>query len=305
MSTGTPLDLTPFGSVLSAVGILYWVLAAAALLVALKAPKGRNNKAIAVLGVIAVFGYMPGRIGWEQHQARSRSNAAMERFEERCKSAGEKISRTVQNVEGVVWMKWRPKGGSDNDQFGLDDPYGRDCGGEDCILQLLRVTKGADLNPGEARRHEKGYRFVESVDPVDGNTYRYVGVIKLPPGWTPEKIEQHRRDTGQDVPSFSHVFMLERQPIAQLTARYGITWDDVSTREDRQHWIASGSLKVMDMQANEVIAERVGYLIDRGQGSTAGFRAPWPWARSYGPSCPSVRDRSADFITKILKPTTN
>ena len=43
----------------------------------------------------------------------------------------------MDNVEGVVWMKWRNKQDNLSDQFRLDDPYGHDCGGEECIEQLL------------------------------------------------------------------------------------------------------------------------------------------------------------------------
>ena len=132
-------------------------------------------------------------------------------------------------------MKWREDTNNVSDQFKLDDPYGFDCGGKDCIERLLRVTEGIELNPEGAKRHRTGYRFVESTDPKDGKKYRYIGVMKLYPSWTPEGIEEHRRRTGQPVPQDSYRFTSERQPIEAFTARYGITWDDISTRDDREH----------------------------------------------------------------------
>jgi hypothetical protein len=50
---------------------------------------------------------MPVRTVLQVHAARARLDESMSLFKERCKSAGEKITRTVDNVEGVVWMKWR------------------------------------------------------------------------------------------------------------------------------------------------------------------------------------------------------
>lgn len=57
--TGTPLDLTPFGSILSAIGVLYWILAASALILALTKPNTKTGKVIATIVVVGVFGYLP------------------------------------------------------------------------------------------------------------------------------------------------------------------------------------------------------------------------------------------------------
>lgn len=314
MLTGTPLDLTPFGMILQGVGILYWLLAAGALFAAIKLPSRRRSKWLWSMLVVAMFGYPVASNGWHEYQVRSRLKASMAHFEMRCKSAGEKIYKTVDNVEGVVWMKWREEiSNADNfaDQFKLNDPYGQDCGGEGCILNLLRVNKGMDLNLEEAKRHANGYGFVETVDPRDGKRYRYIGIMKPGPSWTLEGIERHRKETGQDIPAYAYRFSLEREPIDHFTARYGVVWSDVSTREDREHWIAGGSLKVIDLQTKEVIAERVGYMMDRGQGSQAGFRSPWAFAKNM--ACPALVDDAGKrsnigftqrFVFKVLHPIT-
>jgi hypothetical protein len=304
--TGTPLDLTPFGALLPALGLFYWAVIIGLAVVAYRWPKRRAVKfgasaAVLVLALTPTFNQYRA-----QSAAKARYQAAMAHFEMRCKSAGEKIVRTVENVEGVVWMKWRDKRDyrDDFDQFKLYDPFGRDCTEVECVEQLLRVTSGAEKNPEEAARRRIGYQFVESVDPGDGKPYRYVGVIKLPDAWTPEKIAQHGKTTGKEVPSFSYRFHAQREPLAALNVRYGITWDDISTREDREHWIAGGSLKVVDLKTNEVIAEQAGFLIDPGQGNTAGFRSPWGWARSYSKACPPLTsDHNTKFVFKVLQPS--
>lgn len=295
-----PIDLTPFGAVLDAVNWIYWIFVAAVAIYAWKRATTRKQRITRMLVILLLFGTLPALRMVAAVQAQYRFNATMALYQDRCRSAGEKITRTVEGVDGVVWMRWRDKSINFDDQFKLDDPYGHDCGGEDCIKELLRIGKGLRLQTVEARRHERGYVFVETTDPRDGKRYRYTGQMKPGPSWTPEGIEKYRREKGKDLDPDSYAFTLEREPIEAYTARYGITWEDISTREDRERWIAGSSLKVIDLSANEVIAERIGYLVDRGQGSTAGFRTPWTWARSYGPHCPPIRQMFSDFVFKAL-----
>ena len=92
--------------------------------------------------------------------------------------------------------------------------------------------------------------------------------------------------------------------------RHGVTYDDISTREERDYWIAGSSLKVIDLKTNEVMAERIGYMMDRGQGNTSGGRAPWLLAADH--ACPAFpagpgghtyqTDQTHDFVVKALKP---
>jgi hypothetical protein len=270
MTTGTSLDLTPFGSMLQSIGLLYWALALAGVAFALWLPKQWWAKLSAAAAVLAVGAYpVVTHLSvrrQQQDESTARLDAAMARFEMRCKNAGEKINRTVENVDGILWMKWRePYSNADNfaDQFKLNDPYGRDCGAEDCILSLLRATKGLELDPKRELPHHRGYRFVETRDPRDGALYRYTLRLGRPFDRGHKWLESFIKPE------------LDREAISQTTARYAIAWGDISTRDDREHWVAGGSMKVIDLQTNEVIAERVGYMVDRGQGSQAGFRSPW------------------------------
>ena len=152
-----------------------------------------------------------------------------------------------------------------------------------------------------------GYPYVEAVDPKDGVRYRYTGRMEEP--WQTNKhyLKGYTR------------FVLDRVPASGAAPRYGVTYDDISTREDREYWIAGSSLKVVDLQTGEVIAERVGYMMDPGQGNTSGGRSPWLLAAEH--ACPSfhrfpnpvvavpafsVQPRQADdFVEKVLKPVAN
>jgi hypothetical protein len=310
MLIGTQLDLISFGAVLKGISLLYWLLLIAALTWVNWKVQGRRKKTLSIIAVLAIMVVPMVPYGIAKYQANVRLNIpkarlsrAQAHFEMLCKQAGETIHKTVENVDGIVWMKWRPTEINFDDQFKLDDPYGTDCYGEECIKRLLRVSKGAELNPDEAKQHATGYRFVETIDPRDGGRYRYTGVIKSKAKRTPDQIAQYKKNRGVDPGVDVYGFLLEREPIPGFTARYGVTWDDISTHEDREQWIAGGSLKVIDLQNNEVIAERIGYMLDSGQGSKAGFRKPWPWTKSSTMPCPPNSERTWTFAFKIAQPT--
>lgn len=314
--TGTPLDLTPFGLLLKAIGPLYWFAAALCIALALWWFKRWWLK-LGVAAVIAVAFVTPVLRHTQERQvqydtARAKLDAAQAHFEMRCKSAGEKITRTVENVDGIVWMKWRDKHNvnDDYDQFKLSDPYGRDCNAEICIEQLLLLENTAGRFQREVDLFKGRYRFVESVDPADGQRYRYVGAMI--PRWSEEGVKKHRRETGKDIPDDAYRFKQERKTVNEFTARYGVTWDDISTREDREQWIAGGSIKIIDLATGEVIAERIGYMMDRGLGNRDGARSPWQAAPAA--ACPEFKKspgggpyksyRANDFIFKVLQPST-
>lgn len=290
MLTGTPLDLTPFGIVLQGIGLLYWLILIVVLIVVIIKVKGKIAKLLSIIVVLAI---MLGPLvlqGIAQVQAKARYDAAMTRFQMHCKNAGEKIARTVENVDGVFLMKLRVnKNDLEPEQFKLNDPYGRDYDDEGLIESFFwGRNKNGRLDQGSLTG--EGYRYVDAVDPKDGQRYRY---------------------TGYHVDPYH--FKLNKTAPTTPEPRYGVTYDDISTREDREFWIAGSSLRVIDLQTNEVIGERIGYMIDKGQGSQAGFRQPWEFA-AYN-ACPAFPLISPDqphvdqsgqtrhFVEKILKPT--
>lgn len=184
--------------------------------------------------------------------------------------------------------KMRPKEINLSDQYRLDDPFGSDCHGEECITDLLRVTNGSEHNLELAARLKNGFSYVDVIDPTDGQRYRYRAVI------------------GADT---SHRLTLNRITSNAQPAPFSITWDDISTREDRDNWIAGGVLKVIDKKSGEIIGERRGYMMDQGQGNQDGGRSPWAFAYNNAcPKLPTVSDgrairvgHSRKFILSILQ----
>ena len=207
--------------------------------------------------------------------------AAKERFQALCKKSGERISRTVDGVEGIALLNLRPSNVKDAGQYEMSDPYGRNCGGKDCIALHLFDYKMIPTSPGST-----------SLSPSQPRLYMYVEVIDS--STSPSKRIRFTKASPTS-------------PLLQSAApvespRYGVMWEDISTKEDRELWIAGGSIKIVDLHTKEVIAERIGYLMDPGQGDTRGFRSPWLWARSRTSGCPSVTDHNQAFVTKVLRP---
>ncbi|NKI69932.1 hypothetical protein GN109_10915 [Collimonas pratensis] len=278
-------------------GLLIWVP------FAIIKPKSTIFKMIWIAAVLALLSYPAVRIR-ESSLAEERlaaiQKANLDYYKMRCKSAGEKITKTVDNVDGVFLMKIRPQRINGSDQFALDDPYGLDLGDDEYIKNFL---KGRDEQGGlvYAFTAHPGYHYVEAVDPKDGSRYRYTAYID----------EIWKRDSNY-LQGVTH-FELTKAPPLLPGPRYGVTYDDISTPEDRKRWIAGSSLRVIDLQTNEVIAERIGYMIDPGLGNRSGGRAPWLLAAYRAcPAFPPIEPgrtnsvhqfgQTRRFVEKVLQP---
>lgn len=224
-------------------------------------------------------------------------------FKFHCSTAGETIKRTVGDVEGIFLLKGRPEKMNFGDQFMMDDPYGRDLGGDAYIESFLKakheLRRRYDLllreppvpNPNEP----VGYDYVEMADSQNRGRTRFTAYVNQPGKTDPTYLLNAFR------------VVLQKSPAPGAAPRYGVTYEDISTHEDRMFWIAGSSLKVIDLQTKEIIAERIGYMIDRGQGVTTGGRSPWLLAANN--ACPAFPGRHAyqlnqasRFVEKVLLP---
>jgi len=229
----------------------------------------------------------------ELQEKRERLAKAEAMFQERCKKAGEFIYRTAENVEGIFLLKLRPDRINKRDQYEMDDPYGSDLGGDAYIRLFLRARN--DEGHLDSMK-VGGYGYADAIDPDDGKRYRYTGRMDEP--WQRDK-------------SYEEGYMrliLDKVPAPDPAPRYGVTYDDISTREERDYWIAGSSLRVIDLKTNEVMAERIGYMMDRGQGDQSGGRAPWLFAANY--ACPEFFPyhgstvqihQTRTFVEKVLQ----
>lgn len=236
----------------------------------------------------------------QKDEARVRQETAMRMWQERCQQAGEKIYKTIDDIDGIFLIKTRSYEAKDHyDQFKMSDPYGRDLFGEGYISSFMKGFNTRGLNAGEdLSARKKGYLFVDANDPKLGTLHRYTPRIEEPWQFDKSYLKGYTR------------LVMDSTPItAKQRARYGITYEDISTRQERDYWIAGSSLRVIDMETGELIAERIGYMVDWAQGSTAGGRAPWLFAADNAcPAFPERRgsvgqaDQTYRFVEKVLKP---
>ena len=267
----------------------------------------------AVLSLLtAACGSGPGTGRPNERQATARAM-----WTERCKTSGERIHKVIEDVDGIFLMKIRDTNNFD-EQFTLDDPYGHDYTNNAYILNFLRGfyhQNSQKFFPGSPPR--MGYRFVEAIDPKDAVRYRYTAAtkaIRKKDITAPGVQFELKRDPGYNLNVYD--FVLDKTPATGPAPRYGVTYDDLSTRQEREYWIAGSSLKVVDLQTNEVIAERIGYMVDWAQGSRAGGRSPWLFAADNAcpnfqrnplqpiprPAATAQRAQTLDFVEKVLKP---
>ena len=248
--------------------------------------------------------------GIGQPSASDRLATAQAMFAQRCQTAGEKIYRTVDNVDGIYLMKLRPRELNFGGQFDLDDPYGSDVSGDGYFEVFLmgRDTKGSLVQQDAVKN---GYGYVEAIDPQDGKRYRFRSSMETvgKKDSTSYNVQVAlKRNPNYDLNIYA--FVVEKRIASGDAPRYGVTFDDISTREEREHWIAGSSLKVIDLRTNEVMAERIGYMMDEGQGSKAGGRAPWLMAEYH--ACPAFPRtpgghpfkgyQTRNFVERVLIP---
>jgi hypothetical protein len=232
-------------------------------------------------------------------------------FDEKCKTvAGEKIYRTVPDVEGVLLLKVRPQAGARewadrmwpgaafageptgdgflNTFLGAEIPLGHPPGSpyfgkppSEEMRGSLTPRASKDLRPID----RPGYRYVDVIDEMDGKRYRYVLV---------EKPRPTSKINWIDI-------VLDKTPAPDPAPRYAVTYEDHVVPEERALWLASSTVKVIDRQTNEVLGEMTRYAWSAGAPSSAN---PSPWLSAY--ACPKSKGLSGYatrmFVDQVLTP---
>ncbi len=199
-------------------------------------------------------------------------------YKEKCeKVAGIRIYKTVPDVEGLLLMKIRPER-TDRE---LSDPnwpgaaFGEEARGDgyitsflgyeyravdkDGVVSSVRGYINTDKRPGGL----PGYRWIEVIDPKDGQRYRYSGSVKV----------VGRKDTT----AFNVQLALKKDPNYDLNVyrwsldktlspsktppRYAVTFEDHVIPHERALWVASSTVKVLDLETGEVLGEMTRYAM--------------------------------------------
>ena len=186
-------------------------------------------------------------------------------FNEQCKTAGEKIYRTVDNVEGIMLLKVVP-----------ESTVGED-------------TKTRDpMWDNAALQTSEGVNFIARfLGFFGGGKYRYVDVLQ-------PNHSDIIRYSGKDFP-------LNQTLNPRPPARYAVTFENNVDPKLRRHWVAGATIRIIDRQTDELIAEKTTYAFEKGLGGTGGARMPWAFAIS----CENKEifpSKLPTFVTSVLKP---
>ena len=274
------LELTGMGSVLRDMGILYWLFAIGAVAFAIWKGKTRQRKALWAAIAVAVFGFLPVKQVIEQAQRNAYAREAWAYFKKLCdEKSGEKIYKTHTGVKSVLVVKPLPPATEKDlyDQFWYGDPYSNATPwnerGEQVAIRMTGIFKSTT---GE----QTGLEFVEMPSDEKGNYFYRISRLDRYPF-------QARSGSENSI------------------SRFAVSWEDVSTPQDRKFWVAASRLRVVDRTDNSVVAERNGYFIEAGFGSTVGGRRPWLTSRGPNTTCPPLINGDYDdrwFVLKSLIP---
>ena len=218
----------------------------------------------------------------EDAEWRKRYDPAKARFDQLCQNAGEKIYRTADNVDGILLLKVR----------GDDEKY-----------QSNRYNPRKDQMWEDAAVESDWFRngYIDGFLPYtmrnfqSSSGYTYVDVL--------QKDNSIIRYSGDWQITLNHPFHTEPNP--KFPARYAVTYENDISWENRKHWIAGTTIKIIDTKTNELMAEKTMYAFVPELGYSKYEQNPNPWGR--GMRCPAgeseFEQRTVTFAIKVLIPS--
>ena len=276
----------------------------------------RNNLIATPLALLAAFAWAyiassddRARQREMQAKAEARQKEYLESkaiFEERCKSAGEKIYQTVENVEGITLLtvpKESPQGAR-NDPMWEGAVFSLGEAEEEYVKEFLYWEIRYDNNsmidlktvdprpsaretqirlwghPTNMSEHEKAYRG-----------YRYADIQ--------QKDKRFLRYRFPDDKDRKDIDTLLVQAI-ERPSRYALEYKPIVDPADRKHWIAGLTVNIYDLQTNTLMATKTWYALNPSQGHAY---QTWEWSRLE--NCPAGE---ADityirfFVNRVIQP---
>ena len=228
----------------------------------------------------------------KEDEYQQRYQAAKAVFDRQCQNAGEKIYRTVDNVEGIMLLKVREKytdgKGRDpmwDDAAARSGSYPNDGSLDHYISSFLEYSEGIahggglTYEPMTNRTYLPRYQYVDVLQPDGKSVIRYRGG-----SWDIERKP------------------LDKEANPKQPARYAFTYENNVDPGLRKLWIAGTTLKVLDLKTDELLAEKTIYAFEPSLGYGADFSSQAPWSRAV--KCPDEKNllKSRYFVERVLKP---
>ena len=238
------------------------------------------------LAVAALFFLFPKTLVWQEEREnaekvaewRKRYDPAKARFDQLCQNAGEKIYRTADNVDGILLLKVR---GDDEKYQNYSYNPRKDQMWEDAAV--------------ESEFDREAY-IEEFLLPYTSSFPRYTYADVLQKNGLVIRYSRQKEDQN---------WVMEQQSTPHPRARYAVTYENDISLENRKHWIAGTTIKIIDTKTNELMAEKTMYAFVPELGYSKFEQNPNPWGR--GMRCPSgeseFEQRTVTFAIKVLIPS--
>ena len=210
-------------------------------------------------------------------------------FEDLCKTAGEKIYRTADNVEGVTLLKvWDGESAHSEEKLWKYAWLPGQYDNEDYVKGFLEWE--AEIIP-TGYPHYNDMLLVpeeEQLPYVLRGRYSYVDVKQKDGTFLRYQLgENYKKD-----------YKMISMPIS-TPSRYAVTFDNPIVPEEREHWIAHARATVIDLQDNTVMATKDWYSFESQQGY--GRYSMWVTAET----CPNLDIKKSYpirlFVGNVLK----
>ena len=221
---------------------------------------------------------MERRAKAEEAAWHKRYDPAKARFDQLCQNAGEKIYRTADNVDGILLLKVR----------GDDEKY------QDSFYNPRKDQMWEDAAV-ESEFDREAY-IEEFLLPYTSSFPRYIYADVLQKNGLVIRYSRQKEDQN---------WVMDQQPTPHPRARYAVTYENDISWENRKHWIAGTTIKIIDTKTNELMAEKTMYAFVPELGYSKFEQNPNPWGR--GMRCPSgeseFEQRTVTFAIKVLIPS--
>ena len=268
--------LQSIGNYLGYFGLTAWVLLFGGLWVAMWKLKHTGSRVIAAVLILGLFAAFPGRWAWDVKQRVDHYKTAEAMYNERCQNkAGYKIYKVVEDVEGIQLLKVRHRV-NEADPMAPGAAFALEGPDDEYISEFLMYrypSSGTSdgsyfVNSDKTDDAIPGFRYVDVIDEKDGKRVRVTGAEEVT-GKKDINAVNVKRALEQDPNLDLNVYnwRLTRHPASDPAPRYAVTFEDHVIPEERAFGLASSTVKVIDTQTNEVLAEMLQYAWGPAWGS--------------------------------------
>lgn len=263
--------------------------------------------------------------GIAEYQAWKAKAQAM--FDERCKKAGYFVYKKVPKQDSVYIMTpsfEEPTSKQIQDQYWQGDPYtyrkydlgsyGIQFGGYlypslSCETKVSQDSSGNRIFTPVYQWHEANFKYIEAPAPNEKSdlavSYKRRSELERDGlfshdrnqimRYEAEATERQQSASGGGYCTKSYpAYQYKAMPVSQVSSTYGVRTEDISTKEERDNWIAGSRLQIIELKTGDVVAERIGYLWNYAPEQTMHSSRGW----DYTLECPEHRDNS--FILYVL-----